>query len=117
MSYAELGSTVLSSAGGAISFVKIAFGEGFPTFLAGWFDWIGSITDCALGAIVFALSINYFLRWLEPYLLAIIILILFAIINFRGVRTMGYLKMFGMNIAVHWAFLSAGRFFHLRFPR
>ncbi|MBO3808259.1 MAG: amino acid permease [Candidatus Brockarchaeota archaeon] len=93
LSYAELGSTVPSSAGGAISFVKRAFGEGFPTFLAGWFDWIGSITDCALGAIVFALSINYFLRWLEPYLLAIIILILFAIINFRGVRTMGMVEL------------------------
>lgn len=93
LSYAELGSMVPSSAGGAISFVKRAFGERFPTFLAGWFDWIGSITDCALGAIVFALSINYFLRWLEPYLLAIIILILFAIINFRGVRTMGMVEL------------------------
>ncbi|MCX8183530.1 MAG: APC family permease, partial [Crenarchaeota archaeon] len=93
LSYAELGSTVPSSAGGAISFVKRAFGESFPTFLAGWFDWIGSITDCALGAIVFALSINYFFRWLDPYLLAITILILFAIINFRGVRTMGVVEL------------------------
>lgn len=88
-SYAELGSTVPSSAGGAISFVKRAFGETIPAFLAGWFDWIGSITDCALGAIVFAFSINYFLKWLEPYILAIIVLIVFALINFRGVKTMG----------------------------
>ncbi|MCS7138799.1 MAG: APC family permease [Crenarchaeota archaeon] len=88
-SYAELGSTVPSSAGGAISFVKRAFGESIPAFLAGWFDWVGSITDCALGAIVFAFSINYFLKWLEPYVLAIIILIVFAFINFRGVKTMG----------------------------
>jgi len=87
--YAELGSTVPSGAGGAISFVKRAFGESIPTFLAGWFDWVGSITDCALGAIVFAFSISYFIRWLEPYALAIIILVVFALINFRGVRTMG----------------------------
>jgi amino acid transporter len=91
-SYAELGSSVPSSAGGAVSFVKRAFGDSIPTFLAGWFDWIGSVTDCALGAIVFAFSISYFFRWIEPYFLAIIILIFFAIINFRGVRTMGVVE-------------------------
>lgn len=89
LSYAELGAAVPSGAGGAVSFVRRAFGERFPTFLAGWFGWVGSITDCALGAIVFAFSIRYFVGWLEPYTLAVITLILFALINFRGVRTMG----------------------------
>ncbi|MEM2104534.1 MAG: APC family permease [Candidatus Bathyarchaeia archaeon] len=92
-SYAELGASVPGGAGGAVSFVRRAFGERVPTFLAGWFDWIGSITDCALGAIVFAFSVNYFLRWLEPYTFAVITLVVFALINFRGAKTMGTVQL------------------------
>jgi amino acid transporter len=87
VTYAELGAAVPSGAGGAVSFVKRAFGERIPTFLAGWFSWIGSITDCAIGAIVFAFSIHYFLSWIEPFTLAVITLVFFALINFRGART------------------------------
>ena len=87
--YAELGAAVPSGAGGAVSFVRRAFGERTPTFLAGWFDWIGSITDCAIGAIVFAFSIYYFVRWIEPFTLAAITLILFALVTFRGAKTTG----------------------------
>ncbi|MGQ9551523.1 MAG: APC family permease [Candidatus Bathycorpusculaceae bacterium] len=92
-SYAELGAAVPSGAGGAVSFVRRAFGERIPTFLAGWFDWIGSITDCALGAIVFAFSVHYFVRWLEPYTLAAVTLVFFALINFRGARTTGIAQL------------------------
>ncbi len=92
LSYAELGAAVPSGAGGAVSFVRRAFGERFPTFLAGWFDWIGSITDCTLGAMVFAFSVHYFVRWLEPYTLAAITLIFFALINFRGAETTGIVQ-------------------------
>jgi len=88
ISYAELGAAV-PSAGGAVSFVRRAFGEKIPTFLAGWFDWIGSITDCAVGAIVFAFSVHYFLRLVEPFTLAAITLTFFALINFKGARTTG----------------------------
>jgi len=89
ISYAELGAAVPSGAGGAVSFVRRAFGERIPTFLAGWFDWMGSITDCTLGAIVFAFSIHYFLSWVEPFTLAVITLIFFALINFKGAGTTG----------------------------
>ncbi|MBS7619055.1 amino acid permease [Candidatus Bathyarchaeota archaeon] len=89
LSYAELGAAVPGGAGGAVSFVRRAFGEGILTFIAGWYDWVGSITDCSLGAIVFAFSINYFLKWLEPYTLAAITLIFFALINFKGVESTG----------------------------
>ncbi|MEM3712092.1 MAG: amino acid permease [Thermoproteota archaeon] len=117
-SYAELGSAVPSSAGGAISFVKRAFGENIPTFLAGWFDWVGSITDCALGAIVFAFSINYFIRWLEPYTLAIIILIVFALINFKGVKTMGVAEFILTAILISSiSMYIAGSFFSFKTER
>jgi len=85
--YAELGAAVPSGAGGAVSFVKRAFGDKLPTFLAGWFNWMGSITDCAIGSVVFAFSIYYFVRWIEPFTLAAITLIIFALINFKGTKT------------------------------
>ncbi len=87
--YAELGAAVPAGAGGAISFVRRAYGEGLPTFVAGWFDWIGSLTDCSVGALVFAFSTQYFLRWIEPFTLATLTLVFFALINFRGARAMG----------------------------
>jgi amino acid transporter len=91
--YAELGAAVPAGAGGAISFVRRAYGEGVPTFVAGWFDWIGSLTDCSIGALVFAFSTQYFLRWIEPFTLATLILVLFALINFRGARAMGAVQL------------------------
>ena len=91
-SYAELGAAVPSGAGGAVSFVRRAFGESIPTFLAGWFDWVGSITDCSLGAIVFAFSIHFFVRWVEPFTLAVATLLLFSLINFRGAGTTGMVQ-------------------------
>jgi len=92
LSYAELGASVPSGAGGAIAFIGRAFGKKVPTFIAGWFSWIGSITDCAIGSVVFALSVNYFLNWVEPYSLAIITLVIFAFINFRGAKSMGIIQ-------------------------
>ena len=92
LSYAELGAFVPGAAGGAIAFVEKAFGKRIPAFIAGWFSWIGSITDCAIGSVVFALSINFFLRWVEPFTLAIITILVFALINFRGTRSMSIVQ-------------------------
>jgi APA family basic amino acid/polyamine antiporter len=88
LSYAELGASVPESAGGAISFVRRAYGDGIVTFTAGWFSWIGSITDSAIGSIVFASSVHYFFPWVEPFSLAIITLIVVALINFKGTNMM-----------------------------
>ena len=90
--YAELGGAVPAGAGGAVSFVRRAYGEGVPTFLSGWFNWIGTLTDCSVGALVFAFSVQYFLRWIDPFLLAALTLILFALVNFRGARAMAVVQ-------------------------
>ena len=97
--YAELGSTVPSSAGGAISFVARAFGDSIPTFLAGWFSWMGSITDCAIGSVVFAFSVNYFVNWIDPFILAVITLIVFTIINLGGAKSLG-IAQFGLTLVL-----------------
>ena len=87
--YAELGAAVPAGSGGAVSFARRAFGESLPTFLAGWFDWIGSLTDCSIGSLVFAFSVQYFFSWVEPFTLATLTLVFFALINFRGTKIMG----------------------------
>ena len=87
--YAELGSTIPSSAGGAVSFVARAYGDKIPTFLAGWFSWMGSITDCAIGSVVFSFSVNYLVNWIDPFSLAVITLVIFTIINLGGAKTLG----------------------------
>jgi amino acid transporter len=91
--YAELGAAVPGGAGGAISFVRRAFGDTTPTFLAGWFDWIGSLTDCSIGSLVFAFSVNYLFEWIEPFTLATITLIFFTLINFRGAKSMSLMQL------------------------
>jgi amino acid transporter len=60
---------------------------------------MGSITDCAIGSVVFSFSVNYFFRWVEPFSLAIITLIVFALINFRGTKTMS-IAQFGLTLVL-----------------
>jgi len=87
--YAELGASVPAGSGGAVSFARRAFGTRSPTFIAGWFDWIGSITDCSIGSLVFAFSVQYFIGWVEPFTLATLTIVFFALVNFRGAKAMG----------------------------
>ena len=97
-SYAELGSCMPNS-GGGYYFVSRAF-KGFPPFLAGWFSWMGSVVDCAVGAIAFSFSVWYYVRWIEPFLLAVITLAVFALINFRGVKSLGLSQLILTSILV-----------------
>lgn len=91
--YAELGSAIPDSAGGAVSFVARAFGDRIPTFLAGWFSWMGSITDCAIGSVVFAFSVNYFISWIDPFFLAVATIVIVTIINLGGAKTLGIAQL------------------------
>ncbi len=102
--YAELGASVPAGAGGAVSFARRAFGNSFPTFLAGWFDWIGSLTDCSIGALVFAFSIQFFVGWIEPFTLATLTIVLFALINFRGAKAMGNVQFIVTAVLILTAF-------------
>lgn len=90
--YAELGAAVPGGAGGAVSFVRRAYGDRLPTFLAGWFSWVGSLTDCSIGSLVFAFSVQYLTGWVEPFTLATLTLVFFALVNFRGARAMSILQ-------------------------
>lgn len=97
-SYAELGSCIPNS-GGGYYFVSRAF-KGLPPFLAGWFSWMGSVVDCAVGAIAFSYSVWYYVRWIEPFSLAVITLIVFALVNFRGVKSLGLSELILTSILI-----------------
>ena len=97
-SYAELASS-MPSAGGGYHFVNRAF-KGTPAFLAGWFGWMGNVVDCSVGAIAFSLSIWYYFRWIEPFSLAIITLLIFAVINYKGVKSLSLVETILTSILV-----------------
>jgi amino acid transporter len=82
-SYAELG-TAIPLAGGEYTFSKVAYG-GFPSFLTGWFEWLSNMFYTALSAIGFAYVISYLFPINIP-LTAVIVVIIFAIINLRGTK-------------------------------
>lgn len=106
--YAELGASVPAGSGGAVSFARRAFGDSAPTFIAGWFSWIGSVTDCAVGSLVFALSVQYFLNWVEPFSLATLTIVFFALLNFRGTKAMSAFQFVVTSILVITLLLFIG---------
>jgi APA family basic amino acid/polyamine antiporter len=83
-SYAELG-TAIPLAGGEYTFSKVAYG-GFTSFLTGWFEWLSNMFYTALSAIGFAYVVSYLFPQINRPLTAVIVVIVFAIINLRGTK-------------------------------
>jgi len=86
-SYAELG-TAIPLAGGEYTFTKVAYG-GFPSFLTGWFEWLSNMFYTALSAIGFAYVVSYLFPQINIPLTAVIVVIIFAIVNLRGTKETG----------------------------
>jgi len=86
-SYAELGAAI-PSAGGEYTFAKVAYG-GLIAFLTGWFEWISNAFFAALSSVGFAHIISYIFPTINVPLTAIIMIIIFTVINIRGVKEAG----------------------------
>jgi len=86
-SYAELG-TAIPLAGGEYTFSKVAYG-GFVSFLTGWFEWLSNMFYTALSAIGFAYAISYLFPQINIPLMAVIVVIIFALVNLRGIKETG----------------------------
>jgi amino acid transporter len=98
MSYAELGSC-FHDAGGGYLWVK----EGLPKwngFLSGWMSWFAHAVACSLYALGFGAYFDHALRevgvsmpdwgfFSQQKILAVVIAIVFAYINFRGASETG----------------------------
>jgi len=106
-SYAELGAAI-PKAGGEYTFAKAAFG-GFVSFLTGWFEWISNMFYAALSAVGFAYIISYLIPVNVP-LTAILTIIVFSVINIRGVEEVGrsQVLMVGTLLAILIGFIING---------
>jgi APA family basic amino acid/polyamine antiporter len=112
-SYAELG-TAIPLAGGEYTFAKVAYG-GFTSFLTGWFEWLSNMFYAALSAIGFAYVLSYLLPQINIELTAVILVIVFSIVNLRGTKetataetviTIIVLAVLTIFIIGAWAFAS-----------
>ena len=110
-SYCELG-TMIPRAGGEYTFVKLAYG-GFVSFLTGWFEWLSNMFYAALSSIGFAYVISYLIPQINIPLTAVIMVIIFTIINIRGVKetatvetviTAVVLAILGIYILSGWSY-------------
>ncbi|MBS7646918.1 MAG: amino acid permease [Candidatus Bathyarchaeia archaeon] len=86
-SYCELG-TAIPKAGGEYTFAKAAYG-GFISFITGWFEWVSNMFYAALSSIGFAYVISYIFPKINIPLTAALVVIIFTIINIRGVKETG----------------------------
>ncbi len=112
-SYAELG-TAIPLAGGEYTFSKVAYG-GFTSFLTGWFEWLSNMFYTALSAIGFAYVVSYLFPTINIPLTAVIVVIVFAIINLRGTKetataetiiTIIVLAILAIFVIGSWSFLQ-----------
>jgi len=90
LSYAELG-TAIPLAEGEYTWAKIAYG-GFIGFLTGWFEWLSNMFYAAISAIGFAYVISYIFPQINIPLVAAVVVIIFAIVNLRGVKQTGTIQ-------------------------
>ncbi len=114
--YSEL-ATVYPETGGAMTYVREAWGSGLLSFLIGSMDCISSTFYCALSAIGFSYSLSIFFPSIPIVPAAIFVILLFTILNIRGVSNVGnaqiilgsiLLSIFGIYII--YGFISPNGF-------
>jgi amino acid transporter len=112
-SYAELG-TAIPLARGEYTFAKVAYG-GFTSFLTGWFEWLSNMFYAALSAIGFAYVISYLVPQINIPLTAVVLVVIFAIVNFRGTKetamvetiiTVIVLAILGAYVVGGWSYIQ-----------
>lgn len=95
--YALLGSNAVAEvaamtpeSGGYIVFVRRGLGP-YLGFVAGWSDWLSTCSSTSAAAIVIAESINFLMSGRGPNAasIAAVVLLIFAAVQWRGVRTAG----------------------------
>jgi APA family basic amino acid/polyamine antiporter len=112
-SYAELG-TAIPLAGGEYTFSKVAYG-GFVSFLTGWFEWLSNMFYAALSSIGFAYVLSYIFPQINIPLVAVVVVVIFAFINLRGMKETGtaeviitaiVLAVLGIFVVGGWSFIQ-----------
>jgi APA family basic amino acid/polyamine antiporter len=93
INYSEL-ATIYPETGGAMTYVREAWGKGLLSFLVGSLDSISSTFYCALSAVGFAYSLSVFFPSTPIVLVAIVVIVFFTILNILGVVNVGNAQIF-----------------------
>lgn len=92
LNYSELAST-FPETGGALTYVREAWGRNLLTYLVGSLDCLSSVFYAALSAVGFAYSLQVFFPLLPIVPTAIAIILLFVILNILGVGNVGNVQI------------------------
>jgi APA family basic amino acid/polyamine antiporter len=92
LNYSEL-ATTYPETGGAMTYVREAWGKGLLAFLVGSMDSISSTFYCALSAVGFAYSLSVFIPNLPIVPIAIAVIVLFTALNILGVTNIGNIQL------------------------
>ncbi len=93
VNYCEM-ATSFPETGGAMTYVREAYGNGLLSFLVGSMDCLSSVFFAALSAVGFAYSLNVLFPFLPIVPVAIFTIIAFSILNVLGVGNVGNLQIF-----------------------
>lgn len=109
LNYSEL-ATIYPETGGALTYVREAWGKGLLSFLVGSMDSISSTFYCALSAVGFSYSLNVFFPQVPIWLSAISIILFFVVLNILGVTKVGNFQMLlgVMLLAIFSVYIIAG---------
>lgn len=109
LNYAEL-ATTYPVAGGAMSYVREAYGNGILSFLVGSMDAMSSTFYAALSAVGFAYSLQVLLPFMPIVPTAVVVISLFALLNILGATQVGRIQVLlgGVLLAVFAIFIVAG---------
>jgi len=109
LNYCEL-ATIYPETGGAMTYVREAWGKGLLAFLVGSMDCISSTFYCALSAVGFAYSLSVFIPTIPIIPVAIIVIGFFVLLNILGVSSVGNAQiiMGGILIFSFAVFIFAG---------
>ncbi len=92
LNYAEL-ATTYPVAGGALTYVRRAYGNGLRAFLVGSMDSLSSAFYAALSAVGFAYSLRIFLPFIPIVPTALMVVLAFTILHLFGVSNVGRAQM------------------------
>lgn len=110
LNYCEL-ATTYPETGGAMTYVREAWGKGLLSFLVGSMDSISSTFYCALSAVGFAYSLSVFIPTLPIVPVAIAAILVFTLLNILGVTNVGNAQIvMGLILISAFAFYIIGGF-------
>ncbi|MGB4595164.1 MAG: amino acid permease [Anaerolineaceae bacterium] len=109
LNYCEL-ATTYPETGGAMTYVREAWGKGLLSFLVGSMDCISSTFYTALSAVGFAYSLSVFFPAINITLFAIGAIVVFSLLNILGVTSVGnaQIVMGGILVLAFLVYIISG---------